>query len=423
MPRHRHALTAAATALVLSVSSAGCADSHEGPVTLRLVAADYEVGGQSDSTEQYWDALITAFEAAHPGIKVEVEVVSWDSVDRKVAGMVEEGEAPDLAQIGAYADYAKRGELYAAESLLSVRVQANFLRPFSTAGEQGTEQYGMPFAASTRLLFYNEELFAKAGVAQPPRTWDELKSVAHRLKSRTGVRYPMAVPLGPEEAQMETMAWMLGGGGGYTSPSGSYAISSEENVDSLDWLKANLVKEGLTGPVSPEQLNRKEAYAAFLRGEVGMVNGFPSLLQDAQKAGIKVGTVAVPGRDAKTPPAPGVVDWIMAFKRNGHPEELGTFLNFVFSDENVREFATRNNLLPVTMSVTGQMRAAERYRDLWKFLDELPASQLPPVNKTSWTLVSASTKRNIGSAMTPGGSPAKALRQIADDAKKAESGR
>ncbi|WUQ09824.1 extracellular solute-binding protein [Streptomyces sp. NBC_00250] len=416
-------MTAATTALIFSASLAGCADNHGNQVVLRLVAADYEVGGQSDSTEQYWGDLISTFESAHPDITVQVEVVSWDSIDGKVADMVEAGEAPDLAQIGAYADYAEQGELYAADALLSIPVQANFVRPLAEAGEQRRIQYGMPFAASTRLLFYNEELFAEAGVGRPPATWDELKAVARRLRDRTEVPCPMAVPLGPEEAQMETMSWMLGGGGGYTGLNGSYTINSKENIESLNWVKENLVEEGLTGPVPPGRLNRKEAYAAFLRGEVGMVNGFPSLLQDAQKEGIKVGTVAVPGRDAKAPRAPAAVDWIMAFKRNGHREELGKFLNFVFSDENVREFATLNNLLPVTVSVTEQMRADDRNKDLRKFLDELPASELPPVGKTSWALVSDSVKRNLGSAMTPGGSPAKALGQIADAAAEAELGR
>ncbi|MCX5126763.1 hypothetical protein [Streptomyces sp. NBC_00347] len=62
--------------------------------------------------------------------------------------------------------------------------------------------------------------------------------------------------------------------------------------------------------------------------------------------------MAVPGREVKTAPALAVVDWIMEFKRNGHRKELRAFLNFGFKDENVREFATRNNLLPVTLSVT-----------------------------------------------------------------------
>ncbi|MFE2561209.1 extracellular solute-binding protein [Streptomyces sp. NPDC059352] len=425
MPRHlhaRHALTAAASALVLCVSSAGCAaTSGEDGVTLRLVAADYEVAGdRSDSTERYWADLIDAFESDHPGINVEVEIVSWDTIDRQVADMVKDGRAPDMAQIASYAEFAERGELYPAESLLSIPVQANFLPPLAEAGEHQRTQYGMPFTASARLLFYNEKVFADAGIDKPPATWGELKAAAQQLKSRTEVKYPVAVPLGPEEAQIEAMAWMLGGGGGYTAMNGSYEIDSQANINSLNWVKENLVKAGLTGPVPPERLNRKDAYAAFVRGEVGMVNGHPSLLQLARDAGIKVGKVPVPGRGGEARSAPAMVDWIMAFRRNGHREETGKFLDFLFNDKNVREFAARNNLLPVTVSVTQQMEADNKYRELHEFLHELPTSVLPPVGKTSWAVVGDSTKRTIGGAMTDGGSPAQALRRIADDAFAAE---
>ncbi|MEX0172048.1 hypothetical protein [Streptomyces sp. LMG1-1-1.1] len=174
------------------------------------------------------------------------------------------------------------------------------------------------------------------------------------------------------------MAWMLGGGGGYTGLNGSYEIDSQKNINSLNWVKDNLVKTGLTGPVPPERLNRKDAYAAFVRGEVGKVNGHPSLLQPARAAGIEVGKVPVLGRDGTSHAAPAVVDWIMAFKRSGHPQEFGSFLDVLFSDENVRAFAARNNLLPVTVSVNRQMAADDRHRDLREFLHELPTSVLPP---------------------------------------------
>ncbi|MFE8978749.1 extracellular solute-binding protein [Streptomyces cyaneofuscatus] len=421
MPRHRHPLTAAATALVLSVSLAGCDGAAASPVSLRLVAADYTVTGRSDSTERYWADLIAEFEDKHPQIKVEVDVVSWDDVDRKVTQMVKNGNAPDLAQIGNYANFAEQGLLYSADELLSIPVYANFLPPLVAVGRQKGMQYGMPFAASTRVLFYNKKLFAEAGIDTPPKTWDELKEAAEKLRSRTGVPYPMAVPLGPEEAQIETMLWLLGGGGGYTALTGSYTINSQVNIDSLNWVKQNLVKAELTGPVPPGQLNRKEAYEAFLRGEVGMVNGFPSLLQTAEEAGIEVGKAPVPSRGGEATPVPAVADWIMAFKRNGHRTEMGAFLNFLFSDKNVRKFAVRNNLLPVTGSVTEDMELDNKHQDLREFLHALPSSELPPFGKTSWAAVSHSIKRNIGSSMTSGGSPAGSLNRIASDAEGAEA--
>ncbi|MFF3289348.1 ABC transporter substrate-binding protein [Streptomyces sp. NPDC003023] len=422
MQRRFLGLTAAVAALGTTVSLAGCGSvSGSGDsVTLKLVAADYDVAG-GESSKNYWADLTAAFEAENPGIKVEVQIESWNDVDRKVAEMVKAGKAPDIAQIGAYADYAAADKLYSADQMLSIPVQSNFLPPLTEAGEMKRTQYGMPFVASTRLLFYNKELFTEAGITKAPRTWKELKEDAEQLKLNTDVKYPFALPLGPEEAQAETMMWLLSGGGGYTDELGKYAIDSQANIDTFDWLKENLVDEELTGPVAPGKLNRKDAFAAFTRGEVGMLNGHPSLLPAAEKAGVKVGKVALPGRDGQADASMGVADWIMGFKQNGHREEIGKFLDFLFTDANVIEFAGGNDLLPVTVSAQEAMKHDPEHANLREFLEVLPGSVLPPVGKTSWASVSENIKKNIGGAVAPGGSAARTLDRISQDARAAEN--
>ncbi|MEV5973767.1 extracellular solute-binding protein [Streptomyces sp. NPDC051921] len=414
-------LAAAATALGLTAGLSGCGtlSGDGGDVTLKLVAADYDLTG-GDSTKKYWAGLVAAFEAKNPGVKVQVQIESWNDVDRKVAELVKAGQAPDVAQIGAYADYAAAGQLYSADELLSIPVQANFLAPLVDAGEYKNTQYGLPFVASTRLLFFNEELFDRAGVDEPPATWAELAAAAEKLKKK-GVTYPFALPLGPEEAQAETMMWLLSGGGGYTDDTGHYKIDSEANIRTLDWLRQNLVAPGLTGPVAPGKLDRKEAFAAFTRGEVGMLNGHPSLMQEAEKKGVKVGKIALPGADGKARATMGVADWIMAFKQNGHRKEVGAFLDFVFSDENVLKFAGDNDLLPATVTASTAMQSAPEHVGLREFLEALPDSQLPPVGKTSWAQVSGRVKKDIGSAVRPDAKPSEVLGRIAREATAAES--
>ena len=414
-------LTAALAALGMTVALTGCGSSSgSSDVTLKLVAADYDVDG-GQSSKKYWSDLAAAFTAKNPGIKIDVQIESWNDVDRKVAEMVKAGKAPDVAQIGAYADYAAADKLYSADQLLSIPVQSNFLGPLVDAGEMRRVQYGLPFVASTRLLFYNKQLFKEAGIKEDPKTWDDLKDDAKKLKANTNAKYPFALPLGPEEAQAETMMWLLSGGGeGYTNQSGSYSIDSEQNIATFDWLKANLVEKGLTGPVAPGKLNRKEAFAAFTRGEVGMLNGHPSLMQAAQKANVQVGKVALPGITGKPKSAMGVADWIMGFKQNGHRSEIGKFLDFVFSDKNVLDFAGQNDLLPVTVSASEAMEQSPKHQDLREFLEELPTSVLPPVGKTSWAKVSESIKKNIGTAMEQGTEPKDVLGRIGRDATVAE---
>ncbi|OKJ74734.1 ABC transporter substrate-binding protein [Streptomyces sp. TSRI0107] len=399
------------------VTACGSSGSDGDRTTLRVVAAEYG-DSPATSSKAYWDKLTTAFTAAHPGKKVEVTLYPWADVDREVTRMVEEGNAPDVALMGAYSDFAAEGRLYAASELLTVRAESNFLPPLAEAGSVRDILYGLPFVASSRLLFYNEELFEKAG-AKPPKTWSELRAAAQALKD-SGVPYPYALPLGPEEAHAEALIWELSNGGGYADDSGGYSIASEQNTQTFRWIKDNLVAPGLTGPVPPAELNRQDAFAAFLRGEVGMLNGYPSLLHEARAKGIKVGTLSMPVSDTlsdeQVPPSVGVADWMMVFKHEDNRELAGEFLEFVYKDKNINEFAGRYHLLPSTVTATQTSKDAAADPSGEKFLTALRTARLYPVNEPSWLQVSNIIKRNIGKAVAPSADPKVVLEDIAQQA-------
>ncbi|MEU3087099.1 extracellular solute-binding protein, partial [Streptomyces massasporeus] len=151
---------AVVSALGMTAVLGGCGvTGGSADVTLKLVAADYG-DNAANSSKKYWDKLVEEYEADHPDAKVDVSVYSWNDVDRKVREMVAAGDPPDMAQIGAYADYAAQDQLYKADELLSIRTQADFVGQLASAGQVKGVQYGLPFAASTRVLFYNKTLFA-----------------------------------------------------------------------------------------------------------------------------------------------------------------------------------------------------------------------------------------------------------------------
>ncbi|GGZ77143.1 solute-binding protein [Streptomyces subrutilus] len=422
----RRIFGAAATTVVLGLLMplAGCGSSGDdagGDGTLHLVAAEYG-DTPATSSKAFWDKVTADFTAAHPGIEVDVKLLPWSDVDREVSRMVKEGKAPDMALMGSYSDFAAQGRLYAADELLSVTAEANFLQPLAEAGSVGSTLYGLPFVASSRLLFYNEALFTKAGVSAP-KTWSDLKSAAKALKDK-GVKYPYALPLGPEEAHAEAMIWELSNGGGYADNSGNYSLASDLNIQTWRWVKDNLVTPGLVGPTPPAQLNRADAFAAFLRGEVGMVNGYPSLAYEARDKGIGVGTVPMPVSDTlgagESTPAVGVADWMTAFKQNGHRAEIGAFLDFLYQDKNLSDFAGRYHLLPSTVSASRTPAGGGLDKKDEQFLTALRGAQLYPVNDPSWVTVSDIIKRNIGRAVEPNGDPKAVLEEIAAQAKEAD---
>ncbi|MEV4439276.1 extracellular solute-binding protein [Streptomyces sp. NPDC049577] len=391
-----------------------------GDKRLKVVAADYG-DNAANSSKKYWEALARDFESKNSGIKVDVEVLSWTEVDKHVADLVQAGKAPDIAQIGAYADFAAAGKLYSADQMLSIPTQADMITSIAKAGEVHRIQYGLPFVASTRLLFYNKTLFAKAGIARAPQSWDEIQAAAVKLQ-KAGVKIPYGLPLGPEEAPAETMLWMLSAGGGYTDKNGAYTIDRDENIRAFEWLRDELVGKGLTGPGDPARTNRQEVFDAFCRGEVGMLNGHPTLMQLAAKSkGVSFEMAPLPGAKGLSKSTMGVADWIMAFKQNGHREECGKFLDFVYAKKNVLAFTGQYDLLPVTTSASQAMHEDPAHKNLQQFLEQLENAEFYPADKTSWAKVSKALKEQIGATVKKGGDPASVLGEIQRDANATEN--
>jgi multiple sugar transport system substrate-binding protein len=417
--RKARTIVAVTAALGLTAGLSGCggsADAESKTVSLTVIATNYGDSVRKNS-EGYWDRVSLAFGAEHPGIDVNVRVYGPDEVDEKVAKLVERGEAPDIVQTDSYSEYAAGDLLYSADEVLSVPVQASFVRSLANAGEMDRAQYGLPFTASTRLLYYNKDLFERANL-EPPRTWDQLLAAARELKAQ-GVKYPIAVPLGPEEAEAETLMWLLAGDGGYTDSTNSYDIASPANVATLTWLKENLVGEGLTGPVAPGELNRREAVDAFLTGDAAMVNAPLSLVRQIADSSDSVpyGAVPLPSRDGKETPTMGTADWVVAFRNDEHRAAIGQFLDFLYTDKYVTEQAAQYELLPVTTSAADAMRSDKAHRPLWSGLDTLQNLRLYPVAETNWSEVAATIRKRIGKAVTPEGNPREVLESIARVAK------
>lgn len=408
-------LIAAGVAWALALTLAGCGEEREA-ASLKLIAVEYR-DQSGNSSQRYWDRLVREFELDNPGISVDVDVYPWNEVDKKIADLVKAGKAPDMAQAGAFASYAAQGKLYTADELLSVPIQAAFVPVLADAGQVQRTQYGMPFVASTRVLFYNKDLLEKAGIPNPPKTWTQLAKDAQALKA-AGVKVPYALPLGPEEPHAEALNWMLSGGGGYTYI-GRYTIDSVENVRTFEWLRDELVGKGLTNP-DPASFNRKDAFDAFTRGDVAMLNGHPTLIQLSRKFGIDFGMAPLPGKGGQSKATTGVVDWMMAFKQNGHREQVGKFLDFVYSDKNVLKYADQYGLLPVTVATSEAMRANESKQAIWEFLDQLPTAQSFPVGKPSWGPMVTKLQSTIGTAVSKDGDPGRVLGTLQREAKAIE---
>lgn len=376
-------------------SDAGGGDQAGGQVTLKMVAADYGDGpGKPNSGETFWKGVVDEFQAANPNIKVDVQVINWNDIDKQVATMIQNGQVPDILQTGDYSGFAKDGLLHKVDEVLSPQVAGDLLPKFAEFGKVDGAAYGIPFVSSARALFYNKELFTKAGVAEPPKTWDELKAAAQKLKA-AGVSQPFGLPLGQEEAQAESFLWMLGNGGGYKDASGKWAINSPQNVETFTYLKG-LVDAGLTTP-NPGTKDRKTVWEDFGAGKVGMVNGGPMSIPIFDAAGLKdYGVAPIPGKSGPLDTTLGVMDWIMAFNKNGRAAEIKKFLDFFYTGSAVQKISDTYKLLPVTNGGIEKLSGDEKLKP---FLDALPNASFYPFQDPKWAEVNPQIKQIIGGAV------------------------
>ena len=142
-------------------------------------------------------------------------------------------------------------------------------------------------------------MFEKAGIDEPPKTWDELREDAKKIKADGDVGYGM--PIGPEEAQAEFSLFMWGNGGDWIDGD-TWTINKQENVDALKFMNELANTDKVTQP-NPGTTNRTDLWKMFGAGKIGMVMGssfFPVLLKD-QNPKLDYGVAPVPVNGSTTP--------------------------------------------------------------------------------------------------------------------------
>ena len=119
----------------------------------------------ADKTQAYWEELISNFEAEHDGITVNLEVVSWEQINDVITTRVQSGDMPDVLNIDAFSGFAADGLLRPADEVLSAEVLDDVVPSFAENAQLDGVQYGIPFIASSRAMFYKKALFEEAGIA------------------------------------------------------------------------------------------------------------------------------------------------------------------------------------------------------------------------------------------------------------------
>ncbi|MEC3956903.1 extracellular solute-binding protein [Nocardia sp. CDC153] len=393
------------TGLVLTVSSCGFGGSKSDdsdPNSLTFLAPTY-----SDGTKARWDGIIADFQKANPDIKVKLSMESWDSIKDVVrTDLQANSTTPDILNLDAYSTFATDGKLYPASDIVDASVLSDIQPGFAKNASINGTQWALPLFASTRTLFYNTDLFAKAGIAAPPKTWAELTDDAKKIQALGGVS-GYGLPLGSEEAQAETSIWTFGAGGTW-SDGDKLTIDTPANLEGVQAMKA--IADANATEANPGATNRLDVINTFIQGKIGMIEGLPpTISQIAEKnPGLKYATAPTPTKTG-APVTLGVADHLMAFKKDGKKSAaIKKFLSYFYSAAVYSKFVSGEHFIAVTNSGAAALADDPVTK---AFAATLPTAKFYPSNNPKWGAAQGAIAQQMGT-ITQGGDPASVLQKI-----------
>ena len=335
--------------------------------------------------------FVEKFEAANPGIKLNLDVVSWNDVYTEVDTRIANNNAPDILNIDVFANYANEGLLLPVKDYCPDDLFGDFFPSFIDQSIIDDTVWAVPDLASARALFYNVDILNEVGV-EVPTTWAELQDVSQAIIDYyDGEIYPWGIDMTTDEGQAAFAYYTWGNGGGFVDANGDWAVNSAENVEAIQFA-ISLVNDGFTNP-NPATQTRYDLQDMFAAGKLAMViapNQLPTYVAD--KGGeINMATAGLPANEGKASSSVGVMDRVMAFKDDSAPDQaarneaIGKFLKFFYDPENYVGWVSMEGFLPAVNSAVEALVAADPSFEAW--LDVLGGCQFYPTAKAEWDQV------------------------------------
>ncbi|MGP1395482.1 MAG: ABC transporter substrate-binding protein [Inquilinaceae bacterium] len=360
--------------LVIGAAAFGLATtSHAGEV--RITVAEY-----SSKTGPYFEQMASEFEAANPGIDIQVEVTPWDVLLQKLTTDIAGQANADLAIIGTrwLLDFVEQDIAEPLDGYMDDAFQDRFIATFLSPSVMDGQVYGLPVAASARAMYYNKTLFEQAGIAGPPETWDDVLAAAEKISALGDD----IAGFGLQGKEIETDVYfyypMWSYGGSILNEDGTSGLDSEAAIQAATLYKA-MIDGGMTQD-GPTAYNREDVQNLFKQGKVGMMITAPFLSAQIKDEApdLSYGIVPIPAGPGGDRGTYGVTDSIIMFANSGNKDEAWMFLDYLFTQGPRSQFTQGEGFLPVNKAVSEEPAFTEN-EDLKAFAAVLPDARFAPV--------------------------------------------
>jgi raffinose/stachyose/melibiose transport system substrate-binding protein len=172
--------------LIMTASGVAACGSDDSENSGGKVTMTFWHNATTGPGKAFWDKAAADFEAANGNVKIKIQTVQNEDLDGKLQTALNSGDAPDIFLQrggGKMAAMVKAGQLMDLTESISEATK-KVVSPASFKAETADGKvYAMPVTVLPGGFFYSKDLFAKAGVTEPPTTIAGLQSAIEKLKA------------------------------------------------------------------------------------------------------------------------------------------------------------------------------------------------------------------------------------------------
>jgi putative chitobiose transport system substrate-binding protein len=328
----------------------------------------------------YFTQLIGKFEAENPGLKVRWVDIPWEAMESKILTAVSAKTAPDVVNLNPNfaSQLAARNAWLDLDGRVPPATKAQYLPKIWQASTLNGKSFGLPWYLTTRINFYNQDLFKQAGIEKPPQTFSELAQITAQIKQKTG-KYAFFVTFIPGDSG-EVLESLVQMGVQLVDAQGKAAFNTPSGVAAFQYW-VDLYQKKLLPPEILTQGHR-HAIELYQSGETALLASGAEFFKTIQNnaptiAEVSAASPQITGQTGKKNVA--VMNLVIP-RDTDKPEAAVKFALFVTNTENQLAFARAANVLPSTVAGVQQyieVLNREKEATTLQQAQKLSAQQLP----------------------------------------------
>ena len=320
-------------------------------------------GGDAEAAA--FEALVTDFEAAHRGVRVDLQVVPYSEMFTGIDAGLQSGTAPDVFRV----DYLTMGLYSSTDQLLDVTdalaasdasLADDVLPALLRAVQHDGATYGVPHHTDTSAVLLRPDALAAAGITSVPDrlesawSWEEFSEVADKLAAAAPDGQRAFAVNWQEFGAYRWLSWLFQADGRlYDDEFGAAAVDSEAGRRTLEFT-ASFFERGWV-PASTSTKGAGFPDTIFASGDLAMIfagNFLLPSLEDSIGGRFEYAATYQP-RDVRGASELGG-NALVVSKDASNPELAAELLAFMAGRDQMARFCADAVLLPTRQSLVEQ---------------------------------------------------------------------